>query len=90
MTAAKRATTFRLDDELVDALQDVKERHGIPLTEQVTRALELWLETMGVSVRREAGRRSMRLVERVKGSGRILDEQGKELGRGNYDLSVWQ
>lgn len=90
MTAAKRAATFRLDDELVDGLQQIKDSHGIPLTEQVTRALEMWLETMGVSVRRPAGGKSMKLVERLRGVGRVLNEKGSDLGPASYDLSIWQ
>lgn len=45
---ALRAATFRLDEELLDALQVVKERDGIPATEQVRRALRAWLEARGV------------------------------------------
>jgi hypothetical protein len=90
MTAAKRAATFRLDDEIVDALQQVKDQHGIPLTEQVNRALELWLETMGVAVSRAQGGKTMRLIERISGTGRILDDKGQHAADGKYDLSIWQ
>jgi antitoxin component of RelBE/YafQ-DinJ toxin-antitoxin module len=44
----KTASTFRIDDELLDALQKVKDRDGIPLSEQVRRALKMWLESKGV------------------------------------------
>jgi hypothetical protein len=44
----KTASTFRIDDELLAALQQVKERDGIPLSEQVRRALKMWLESKGV------------------------------------------
>jgi hypothetical protein len=97
MSAAKRAATFRLDDEYLDALQKVKERHGIPITEQVKRGLGMWFETMGVSVRRTAkGSKNMsssvtkELRERLRGAGRILDEHQKVLGACKYNLAVWQ
>jgi hypothetical protein len=47
----KTASTFRIDDELLDALQKVKERDGIPLSEQVRRALKMWLESKGVRLK---------------------------------------
>jgi hypothetical protein len=44
----KRLANFRLEDELVEGLQAVKERDGIPLTEQVRRAIRQWLQDRGV------------------------------------------
>ena len=32
----------------------------------------------------------MKLIDRHNGKGRILDEKGKLIGQGTYDLSVWQ
>jgi hypothetical protein len=91
MAATKRATTFRLDDHLLDGLQQVKERRGIDLTEQVTRAIGMWLEAMGVSVRVAGGGAvTKRLVERVSGRGRVLSEKATPISEGQYDLSVWQ
>ena len=46
-----RPTTFRLEEELLDALQEVKDRDGIPITEQVRRAIRTWLEERGVAVK---------------------------------------
>jgi hypothetical protein len=43
MTPRKLAN-FRLDDDLLEGLQTVKDRDGIPLTEQVRRAIRRWLE----------------------------------------------
>ena len=37
----KRLTNFRLEDELLEGLSLVKDRDGIPLTEQVRRAVRL-------------------------------------------------
>ncbi len=46
--APKTASTFRIEDKLLAALHAVKERDGIPISEQVRRALEMWLELKGV------------------------------------------
>jgi predicted DNA-binding protein len=43
-------TTFRLPPELLDALQAIKERDGIPVSEQVRRAIVMWLDSKGVRV----------------------------------------
>lgn len=45
-----RLTNFRLDTELLDALQRIKDRDGVPISEQVRRALIAWLETKGEAV----------------------------------------
>jgi len=42
--SAKRQSNFRIDPDIMDGLQRVKERDGIPLSEQVRRALRAWLE----------------------------------------------
>lgn len=44
MSPDLKAATFRLDQDILDGLQRVKERDGIPVTEQVRRALRKWLE----------------------------------------------
>src|SRR6266542_5396003 len=87
---SRRPSTFRLDDRVIEGLQKVKERHGIPLTEQVHRALEMWLEAMGVQMAVSGDRVSTRLVERLAGEGRIVDDAGKQVALCEYDLSVWQ
>ncbi len=50
----KRQTAFRIDDEIMEGLEMLKERDGISFAEQVRRALRTWLESKGVSVK--AGR----------------------------------
>ena len=47
MTPLKQ-TAFRLDEDLLGALQAIKVRDGIPLSEQVRRALLAWAEAKGV------------------------------------------
>ncbi len=47
------STTFKLEPELIAALREVKERDGIPQTEQVRRAIKLWLVQKGVEVQKD-------------------------------------
>jgi hypothetical protein len=44
--------SLRLDADLKKALETVKERDGIPHTEQIRRALLLWFDHKGVTVRK--------------------------------------
>ena len=44
----KKQTAFRIDPDILEALQEIKSRVGIPLSEQVRRALRAWLEQQGV------------------------------------------
>ena len=38
----------RLQITLIDALQKIKERDGIPVSEHVKRAIKVWIEKKGV------------------------------------------
>ena len=49
---------MRIDDELLDGLQAVKDRDGVPVSEQVRRAIHAWLEAKGVKVKQPASRRA--------------------------------
>ena len=53
-------TTLRVDDRLMEALRLVKERDGIPISEQVRRAIEAWLREKGVEVKTERKRAGTR------------------------------
>jgi len=44
----RTSATYRLDDELLKGLEAVKERDGVPVSEQVRRAVRTWLEAKGV------------------------------------------
>ena len=44
----RRVTTFRIDADLLDGLQEVWERDGVAVSEQVRRAIRAWLEQKGV------------------------------------------
>lgn len=56
----KTASTFRIDDELLDALREVKERDGIPQSEQIRRAILMWLKAKGVKVQTQGKRADTR------------------------------
>ena len=47
MTPIRKLSAFRLDDDLRDGLQAVWERDGIQPSEQVRRAVRVWLEEKG-------------------------------------------
>ena len=39
MTPVRKVATFRIDDDLLEAMQRLQERDGMPLSEQIRRAL---------------------------------------------------
>ena len=47
MTPLKQ-TAFRIDGDLLASLQEIKRRDGVPVSEQVRRALQAWVESRGV------------------------------------------
>jgi len=46
----KRRLTFWIDEELANALKQIKDRDGISEAEQLRRALRAWFEVKGLSV----------------------------------------
>ncbi len=50
---ARKVTTFRIDEDLLDGLQLVWERDGVAVAEQVRRAIRMWLEAKGVKAERK-------------------------------------
>jgi hypothetical protein len=48
MTPTRRVATFRIDDELLDAMELLRERDGIPFAEQIRRGLKLWFQLKGI------------------------------------------
>ena len=60
-----KPATFRLETEILDALQRVKKEDGIPVSEQVRRALVAWLESRSVSVKKAAPRRVVQTRRRA-------------------------
>ncbi len=49
---------FRLDPELLDGLRAVKDRTGIPIAEQVRRAIVKWLEEQGEGEQKSGRKRA--------------------------------
>jgi len=50
MPDVKRRYTFWIDDSLADALKTIKQRDGVPESEQLRRAIGAWVEARGVRV----------------------------------------
>ena len=48
MTPVRRVTTFRIDGDLLEGMEALKERDGMPYSEQLRRALRPFLESKGV------------------------------------------
>jgi hypothetical protein len=55
-----KPATFRLETELLDAMQGLRERDGVPVSEQVRRGILLWLAQRGVTVKTERKRTATR------------------------------
>ncbi len=58
--STKTQTGFRIDPEVLDGLRAVRERDGVPVSEQVRRALAAWLETKGITTKADRKRASTR------------------------------
>ncbi len=52
----RRIATFRIDEELLEGLREVCDRDGVPVPEQVRRAIRIWLESKGVTKKAERKR----------------------------------
>ena len=60
---ARHLHAFDLDAELADGLTTLKAEHGIPKSEQVRRAIRMWLESEGIlkpqkRAKRKGGRKT--------------------------------
>jgi Arc/MetJ-type ribon-helix-helix transcriptional regulator len=55
-----RPTNIRIDSELLEGMQIILERDGVSISEQVRRAIRLWLGTKGVKVKAERPRAGTR------------------------------
>jgi hypothetical protein len=47
----RRVTAFRIDEDLIAGLQDVWTRDGVQPSEQVRRAIRMWLDAKGVRMK---------------------------------------
>jgi hypothetical protein len=59
MTPARRISTYRIDEELLDGMQEVWTRDGVAVPEQVRRAIRDWLEKKGVKVKKTERQRAV-------------------------------
>ena len=49
MTPIARIITFRVENDILEGMEELKARDGIPFSEQLRRAMRMWLETKGVT-----------------------------------------
>ena len=56
----KEITNFRIDTELLEALREISHRDGLPMAEQVRRAIRAWVDSRGVKVKADRKRVSPR------------------------------
>ena len=56
----RKLAVYRMEPELIEGLQQVKERDGLPITWQVRQAIRAWLDSKGVVVKAPPGRVSAR------------------------------
>ena len=56
----KLISSYRIDEELIEAMRSVYERDGISVPEQVRRAVREWLKRRGVKVKAERKRPASR------------------------------
>jgi hypothetical protein len=47
----RKVTTFRIEQELLDGMNEVWERDGVAVSEQVRRAVRAWLEVKGIKIK---------------------------------------
>ncbi len=52
--------TFRPDEDLLEGMKAMKERDGVPFSEQIRRALRAWLEIKGAIDKTERKRAATR------------------------------
>jgi hypothetical protein len=50
-------TNFRIDPDLLEALRAIRQRDGLPISEQIRRAIRAWVEHQGID---KADRRRVR------------------------------
>jgi Ribbon-helix-helix protein, copG family len=58
--ALKRLAAFRLDPDLIAGLEQIKQKTGAPVAEQVRRAIRAWLASQGIAEKPERKRAATR------------------------------
>lgn len=59
MTPVRPVYTFRIDEDLLAHMETLKERDGIPYSEQVRRGLKLFFESRGLAVKKAERKRAV-------------------------------
>jgi hypothetical protein len=58
MSPNLRPATFRLDEHLIEGLEEVRRRDGVGVSEQVRRAITAWLETKDVGMKSKVSKKA--------------------------------
>lgn len=66
MTLMQRVLTFRPDLDILDAMTTLRDQDGVPFSQQIRRALRLWLETKGALQKASRINRGARQRQRAK------------------------
>lgn len=69
MAKSDRVVTFRPDGDILQAMELLKDRDGVPYSQQIRRALREWLESKGVLAKKDSARRRS-LQNRTRGRAR--------------------
>jgi hypothetical protein len=48
MSPRERVITFRPDNDIFEAMTSLRDRDGVPFSQQIRRGLRMWLESKGV------------------------------------------
>ena len=60
MSPKTNVLTFRPDDHVFAAMASLRERDGVPYSEQIRRGLNMYLDSKGITVKTERKRASTR------------------------------
>jgi metal-responsive CopG/Arc/MetJ family transcriptional regulator len=60
MTTRRHVATVRLDDDLLEGMDFLRQRDGMQFSEQIRRALHIWLPTRGVLSKTDRKRMAIR------------------------------
>ena len=55
----KEPTALRIDGDLMEAMRDVKDAEGIPVTTQIEMAVREWLKKRGIVVKKAERKRAV-------------------------------
>lgn len=58
MSPNLKPATFRIDQELLEGLEEIRQRDGVGVSEQVRRAIAAWLEAKGAGKKKAERKRA--------------------------------